>query len=278
MEFIEKLYHENEVGDLRLYCCGRRLNAPGHRFGPSDRDHFWLIFMKEGSGFYETGSSRYRLEKGCLFIAYPNRKIRYYADPGSVWSIYWVSIGAQKLETYLHSMGIDESEPVLSVNAPLAMEHTFEALLEYIPDGSLSSRFQCTSLLYKVLSLIVPPHKSTVYKRNYIEEAIFFMSNHSSDPITGQDIANTVGLDISYFSRIFKRKTGMRPMEWLNRYRMDQAQQLLLETDMKIREIAEAVGFADPLYFSRRFAECYGIPPKDWRKTQRRSSLCGMEK
>ena len=278
MEFIEKLYHDSSVGDLHLYCCGRRLDAPGHRFGPSNRDHFWLIFMKEGSGFYETGGTQYRLEKGNLFIAYPNRKIRYYADPGSVWSIYWVSIGAPNLETYLHSMGIDESEPVLTVRAPLAMEHTFEALLEFIPDETISSRFECTSLLYKLLSLIVPVDQSPRNNRDYVSEAIFFMTNHSSEAITAQDIANTIGLDVSYFSRIFKKKTGMRPIGWLNRYRLDQAQRLLSETDMKIKEIAEAVGFADPLYFTRRFTECYGIPPKDWRKTQMRTSLCGMEK
>ena len=175
MEFIEKLYHDSSVGDLRLYCCGRRLDAPNHRFGPSDRDHFWMIFMKEGSGFYETGGNRYRLEKGNLFIAYPNRKIHYYADPGSVWSIYWISVGAPHLEVYLQSMGIEESEPVRTVRAPLSMEHTFEALLALIPDETLSSRFECTSLIYKLLSLIVPTDQSPTNKRDYVTEAIFFI-------------------------------------------------------------------------------------------------------
>ncbi len=272
MEFIEKLYHENnedvsgQIGDLRLYCCGRRLQAPNHRFGPSGRAHYWLIFLKEGSGYYETEGVQYRLEKGSLFIAYPNRRIRYYADTDSVWSIYWVSIGEPYFETYLNNMGITESDPVLPIRSPLELERTFEALLDAIPDETLASRFHCVSLLYKLLSQIVPADKSAVYKRDYVEEAIFFMTSHSSEHITGVDIANTVGLDISYFSRVFKRRTGMRPIAWLNRYRLDRASVLLTETDMKINEIALSVGFEDPLYFSRKYTEYYGISPSGWRK------------
>ena len=51
---------------------------------------------------------------------------------------------------------------------------------------------------------------------------------------------------IHYFSRLFKKKTGMRPIGWLNRYRLDQAQRLLSETDMKIKEIAEAAVYIAP--------------------------------
>lgn len=272
MEFIEKLYHENTedsaryIGDLRLYCCGRRLGAPNHRFGPSDRAHYWLIFLKEGSGYYETEGIRYRLEKGCLFIAYPNRRIRYYADPGSVWSIYWVSIDEAVFDTYLTEMGITESNPVLPIRSPSELERTFEALLNAIPDETLASRFLCVSMLYKLLSQIAPAEKATVSKRDYVEEAIFFMTSHSSEHITGVDIANTVGLDISYFSRVFKKRTGMRPIAWLNRYRLDRASVLLTETDMKINEIALSVGFDDPLYFSRKYTEYFGISPSQWRK------------
>jgi transcriptional regulator GlxA family with amidase domain len=106
--------------------------------------------------------------------------------------------------------------------------------------------------------------------RDYVSEAIFFMTNHSSEAITAQDIANTIGLDVSYFSRIFKKKTGMRPIGWLNRYRLDQAQRLLSETDMKIKEIAEAVGFASVYYFSKCFKMSLGVTPKEYRKAPSR--------
>ena len=273
MEFIEKMYCEDiapsshNIGDLRLYCCGRRLNAPGHRFGPHARDNYWLIFLKEGCGWYDTGGNHYRLEKGDIFIAYPNRKIRYYADADSVWSIYWVSVGAPSFEDYLSDIGVDESYPIIHVASSLALEHTFELLLETIPDLTLPSRFTCISLLYRFLSLLAPSNHSAVCDRNYVEKAIFFMTSHSSEPITISDVANTVGLTISYFSRLFKKKIGMRPSEWLNQYRLDRASVLLTETSMKIRDIALSVGFDDPLYFTKRFNEHFGVSPTKWRNS-----------
>lgn len=69
-------------------------------------------------------------------------------------------------------------------------------------------------------------------------------------------------------SYLFRKYMKTSPMEYLNRYRMDQAKKWLTSKESKrtIKEIAELVGFSDPLYFSRRFKQYTGISPHHYRK------------
>ncbi len=270
MEFIEKLYSGNPVGDLRLYCCGRRLDAPDHRFGPADRAHVWCIYLKEGCGTFEMSGHTHSIKKGDLFVAYPGRRISYRAARGSVWSIYWFSLDERGLlgaDGCLTAFGITEDAPVVAVHDPLAMERTFESLLDEIPRNTTASAFACTALVYRLLSYIAPGERVHTASHNYIDEAIFFLTNHYDEPITVADCARVVGLDVSYFSRLFCRQTGMTPCAWLSTYRLDRAAALLSETDMKISEVSRTVGIADPLYFSRCFSKRFGCSPRAYAKT-----------
>ncbi|MNC93415.1 DNA-binding transcriptional regulator AraC [compost metagenome] len=47
---------------------------------------------------------------------------------------------------------------------------------------------------------------------------------------------------------------------------MEKAQELLAHTSLRVGEIAEAVGFEDEAYFSRRFRQCFRVAPRDYRR------------
>lgn len=83
--------------------------------------------------------------------------------------------------------------------------------------------------------------------------------------VTLADWARAAGLTPVYFGRAFKRETGLRPMEWLNRRRLQAASQQLVNTRQSVAEIAEACGFASPFYFSRVFRKHFGQSPSEFR-------------
>ena len=71
-----------------------------------------------------------------------------------------------------------------------------------------------------------------------------------------------------YFGRVFKRETGLQPLEWLNQRRLQMASQYLSSTRKTISEIAAMRGFSDQFYFSRVFRRHFGQSPLRYRKAR----------
>lgn len=79
-------------------------------------------------------------------------------------------------------------------------------------------------------------------------------------------LAETVGMNASYLSRLFKLKTGQTITDYLIKIRITKAKELLREhPDLKNYEIAERVGYSDPVYFNKLFKKICGITPKDYK-------------
>lgn len=73
------------------------------------------------------------------------------------------------------------------------------------------------------------------------------------------------GLSASQFFTLFKRATGYTPMDFFIRARMGEARELLVSTNLTVKEIAAALGYDDQFYFSRRFKLVNGLSPKAFR-------------
>jgi AraC family transcriptional regulator len=97
-----------------------------------------------------------------------------------------------------------------------------------------------------------------------IRRAIAFIHDHSHRAITLEDIATAAGLSRFHFSRMFRKATGTSPARYLENQRIDVAKMLLQGGAMTPVEVAQATGFADPRYFTRRFFALVGCRPGDF--------------
>lgn len=79
------------------------------------------------------------------------------------------------------------------------------------------------------------------------------------------DIADAVGLNASYLSRLFKKETGESITEHLTQFRIEKAKELLKDESLRLRDIAMAVGFNDVSYFSNTFKKIAGMSPTEFR-------------
>jgi AraC-like DNA-binding protein len=111
----------------------------------------------------------------------------------------------------------------------------------------------------------LPAHTSALVK-----QAIAYLHQNYAHSLSRWEIAEAVGVSEDYLSRVFHRELNMSPWDYLNRYRVLQSKQLLLNTAQTIGSIAHQVGYKDQAYFSRVFHKIVGIPPQEFRETSLR--------
>lgn len=105
-----------------------------------------------------------------------------------------------------------------------------------------------------------------VYK-NYSRYIMKYVSKNYMQPITLSEIAQELNFSIPYLSKVFKEDTGMGFSEYLQKIRIEEACRLLANTDSKVIDIAQSVGYNDICTFNLIFKKHLGITPRDFRKS-----------
>ncbi|MFS0726701.1 helix-turn-helix domain-containing protein [Paenibacillus sp. 1P07SE] len=105
-----------------------------------------------------------------------------------------------------------------------------------------------------------------------VNKMLQYIHYHYHAPISLADLSAYVNLEEHYISALFKRKTGMAFVNYVNQYRIDQAKRLLLSTDMSVSEIGMAVGFASDNHFSKMFKRWLGVTPGIYRLQSQKPS------
>ena len=99
--------------------------------------------------------------------------------------------------------------------------------------------------------------------------AVAYINEHYADcDLKLPDVLEHLGVSRSYFSTVFKEKTGQSFVEYLTNLRMEKAKEYLRETGLCTYEIAERIGFADPHYFSLTFRRRTGMTPRQYREAE----------
>lgn len=104
-------------------------------------------------------------------------------------------------------------------------------------------------------------------KSKYVLEAMDYIGAHYNDPNIGIGaIAQHLGLSEGHLSHIFKKETDYTLLNYLTRYRIHKAMELLRDCRVKVYEVAEQVGYRDITYFSATFKKLVGMSPSEYSR------------
>ena len=108
-------------------------------------------------------------------------------------------------------------------------------------------------------------HRDQDTDDSLIDKMKDYIASHCGEDLTLDTMSEVFAMNPTYFSSFFHQKTGIRYKDYLTRVRITEAKRLLLQTDLKIYEISQRVGFSDVRYFSQTFAKATGVLPKEYR-------------
>lgn len=99
-----------------------------------------------------------------------------------------------------------------------------------------------------------------------IQEIVNYIEIHYKEKIVVENIAEMIHLSRTYISVLFKKETGEKFSDYLQRIRLEKSCEFLENTKLSIQEIAENTGFFDSAHFSRAFKDRYQCSPIEYRK------------
>lgn len=123
-------------------------------------------------------------------------------------------------------------------------------------------------LLLATLSRGRQQRESAQFAQKYrrLAAVIAHMHANCQQSLSVSDFARMCDLSECHFIHLFREYTGEAPYAYLTRLRLEKAKDLMVSTTLNISEIAAAVGYPNPLYFSRLFRRHMGVPPSQFRK------------
>lgn len=278
-EVIFSVFPSENFVDLGLYQFGWEQCDPSHSFGPAARNHYLFHLCLSGTGTLYAHNAKgetitYQIKSGQGFMLFPHQICTYIADAEIPWEYAWVEFDGLRVKEFLETAGLTEHSPIYRSSNRELRGSMKEELLSII-QGKEHSSLYLIGHLYLFLDLLIQSSfnrkefSAGRLKDFYIREAISFIEQNYSHPITVEDIAIFCNLNRSYLGKIFRDELNKTPQQFLIYYRMNRAAELLKFSETTVGEIGKLVGYPNQLHFSRAFKNVFGIPPTEWRRENR---------
>lgn len=268
----ERLAHEFVRLPLDVYGVYRTANEAnriynGHVRQPTSKCAI-LIGLRGQADFIFNETERYRLTPGQGFVGALGKRLE-------------IHTGKEGFEYFLvHYMPVSSEAANANLLTQISMFHIElgsellqlqEQLLRIASVPDSMGMLEKKSLFYRMVHKLLQSERDLQNQGSFalIDDAIAYIQTHYAEPLTLDKLAARFQMKGKYFSYLFHKYTGIAPIDYLIRYRMNRAMELLFSTDVSIHEIAEAVGYADPNYFSRIYRMHAGMPPKQSRAQHR---------
>jgi AraC-like DNA-binding protein len=244
--------------------------AEGHRVERSKPlPEAIAILCIGGKGWVQIGSHPLQsVEKDTLVFIPPGQPHAYGADKDEPWSISWAHFRGTEVGGYWALLGGATRDAKIGLPPGNVRRLDFEEVFQRLEqDYTLANLLCAAAHLRVVLTELnrVQSRSPGAVETDQIERTVIWMREHLHSRASLGDLAMKAGLSIAHYSALFHRRTGFAPMDYFLRLKVQHACRLLDITGMRVEEVARAIGYEDPFYFSRLFRRIMGKSPRAYR-------------
>lgn len=232
-----------------------------------------ILFVYNGNGIYMIENNKYTAQKGDLIFYNSNVLHDEFGGSGTGLCTYCLAISNLRLKNL-------EKNTILPA--------------DYIPVISSGDAFDEILTLFKTIEYNIQKNEDYISEFiTYLSKAILvkschlietkgirrqqkilslsdkvknYIDQHYNEAISLEEIAKAVKANKYYLAHVFKNETGFSPLHYVSRRRLGEAQNLLINTDMSITQIAATVGYNNSNYFQNIFRRYMGMTPGSYRK------------
>ncbi len=222
---------------------------------------YTLICVLKGTLYLLCGDKKSEVSAGQILIIPPDTTYGSYRISKDALSFFWCRFTMPD-----HSGSVKyKLKSNLSISSSFIAPTVIKELSAKSGDNSCDEylSFLLTTLLYSFTSSSCKVEQPI---QDNFSRILSYIDENISSSLGASAIAEHFGYNPAYFSRLFFKKTGQSPMEYIKTQRIYLAKELLVRPYDTIREIALACGYPDEKYFSRLFKKSEGVTPTQYRR------------
>lgn len=246
-----------------------RCKEPYHIDRPHGYEGYLLFFSVTEGGQVRIKDTLYEISAASITILPPNTSHEYYTGKDQWWEFYWLHTGAihmEILEEIIKTCGFVFKSP-----RAVQMGRLIESLFpeRFTTDESMYE-IAASQVISQILHMMLEDMHhitSSKYRQSGIVSAIIkeIEVNYASD-INIIDLAAQNYISVQHMIRLFKQNTGYTPYEYLKKYRLQKAGEMLVYSNLSVAEIAAQTGFLNVNNFIFQFKKEYKMTPGNYRK------------
>ena len=188
--------------------------------------------------------------------------MRYFPVEEDPWEYVWFAFAGEKTLCYAKLLGFDNGQPIMKSGSFPRIRNVLHSLFEKTQKGECGY-YGVLSSFYKIIDVCADSSERAEIKK--VREIID--NNFSLPAFRIEWLCSSVGISHSQLLRLFKDAYGITPVAYLSQKRMEQARELLSETDLSVCSVAYSCGFADEFHFMKCFKKHTGLTALSYRKT-----------
>lgn len=256
------------VGSCGTYrLSGQPIVLPTHR--PRGRLDYQLLYVASGKARFFFNGREETVDAGSMVLYCPIEEQKYTYRGVDHPEIFWVHFTGYDARNILQYYRLIPGQHVYHTGNRAEFRWIFQRMILELQLCKPLYEEMLASLLNDLMLLICRQLELRLRPcaiQNEIVEAIAYFSEHYNQDVSIGQYAKAHHISTNHFIRSMKQYTGMTPKQYVASLRLANAQILLESSGYTIQEIADFVGYGDPLYFGRLFKRELGMTPSQYRK------------
>lgn len=270
-ELLENLF----VSSIRVYSSPNNHND--HILSKRILHRYAICLITKGSGVLSINEVTHIAREGDLFILLPGMIVEGMSQGHNPINYSVIFFSCLLIKKHRKEWSMEHPSFPINGKHPLSsQDHTIREIIERILASSknrpihekLDAKYQLHNLLTKLMMSNGSPENESETPIGMEYALAFINENYTKELKIGQ-LAQIAGYSINHFTRTFKHLMKMTPTEYFLQQRIRLAKQLLF-SPVKIKEVAQQVGYKDEHYFSRAFKKEAGVAPTIYMKDKNR--------
>lgn len=225
-----------------------------------------ILICARGRGWVRSNEVTHQVGPGQFVVIPPGLAHAYGSADDDPWTLWWMHVDGTLVREWCAIAGLGDNVAVRTLpDDAEAIGLAQQILVRMQTDTSPPNVLAAAGAAWHLLTLLMIRQLRVDSTATTIEESARYLREHYADRISVADLAARARLSSSHFALLFRQQVGQSTHAYQTELRMARARELLDTTPIPVAEVARAVGYDDPFYFTRQFRRIHGVTPRAYR-------------